>query len=137
MNTDRNKLYLFIACSCLAGYAWLAYNLYQTGHSNLFTVCFIKNLTGIPCPSCGSTRSVIEIFQGNILHALQLNPIGFIISFAMICAPIWLILDLVLQKNTLFNFYKKFELTLKKRVVALPLILLFLINWIWNIYKDL
>jgi hypothetical protein len=39
-----------------------------------FTVCLFKNLTGLPCPFCGGTRAVLDLFQGHLAAALALNP---------------------------------------------------------------
>ena len=94
-------------------------------------------MTHIPCPSCGATRSVLYLTKGEIAEALYLNPIGVILVTIMIVVPIWLLYDVIFHKNTLFQFYRKIELTLNRRIIAIPAILLVLMNWIWNIYKGL
>ena len=58
----------------------------------------MKNLTRIPCPSCGSTRSVASIFEGNFREAILLNPLGYVIFFSLLILPIWIIMDLY-KKN--------------------------------------
>src|SRR5690606_21888575 len=98
-------------------------------------VCFIKHLTNIPCPSCGSTRSIISLTKGNFVEAFDLNPIGYIVALIMLAAPIWIILDLISKNQSLFKFYQKIENHLKNPKYAIPLILLVIINWIWNIVK--
>lgn len=55
----------------------------------------------------------------------------------MIIVPFWIIYDHILQKATLFNVYKKTELILKQKRIAIPAILLILLNWAWNIQKGL
>ncbi|MFM7462917.1 MAG: DUF2752 domain-containing protein [Actinomycetota bacterium] len=42
-------------------------------------LCIFRNLTGLPCPFCGSTRSVGQILQGDLSEALAFNPIGFLV----------------------------------------------------------
>jgi hypothetical protein len=37
--------------------------------------CVFKWLTGIPCPTCGSTRSVVHLAHGEIMTALAKNPL--------------------------------------------------------------
>ena len=44
------------------------------GHSGL--PCPLRTLTGVPCPLCGSTTSVEDVFRGHVLDALQANPLG-------------------------------------------------------------
>ncbi len=127
---------MFIAC--LAGYIWLYFNIVFSYTANKsIEVCLIKHVTNIPCPSCGSTRSVVLISKGNFIEAMLINPIGYLIASIMLLAPIWIIADTLTQKNTLFNFYKKIETYLQKPKFAIPLIFLVIINWIWNITKGL
>lgn len=96
----------------------------------------MKNLTGIPCPSCGATRSVDSIFTGNLYQALLFNPLGYVIFLALLILPFWITLDIVQKNDSLWDFYKKTELVLRRKIVAIPLITLVIINWIWNIYKN-
>lgn len=132
----KNKLYILILIACLLGFVYLIYNL-QYSESADFTVCFIKNVTGIPCPSCGTTRAVQLIFQGSFLDSLRVNPFGILVSSIMILAPLWIVLDMITKKETFFIFYKKTETFLRIKGVAITLIILVLLNWIWNIYKEL
>lgn len=91
----------------------------------------------MPCPSCGSTRSVISIVNGKFSDALSINPLGYIIAVIMVLIPLWLLIDVLIKKKSLFKFYIKMETYLKKPQLAIPLIVLVLINWIWNITKGL
>lgn len=44
------------------------------GHAGL--PCPLRTLTGVPCPLCGGTTSVEDVFRGHVVGALQANPIG-------------------------------------------------------------
>jgi hypothetical protein len=133
----RNRLYLLLGSGIMAGYGWLAWASWQTTHQHEFTPCPIKNATGIACPACGSTRSVLSLSHGDIAGAILLNPIGLIIAAIMLTGPFWLLYDLILKKDTLYKSYKKAEKTIEKKWVAVTLIILILINWAWNIQKGL
>ena len=133
---SRNRLYLLLLLFILGGYGWLAWNSLQNLQST-FTPCPIKNITGIPCPSCGTTRSILLLSQGRPMESLLLNPLGIIMGSLMVIVPVWLLYDLVTNKDTLYRNYQKFENTVKIRWVAIVLILLILANWIWNIQKGL
>ena len=37
--------------------------------------CIFKGITGMPCPTCGATRSVMFLSHGDILHSLAMNPL--------------------------------------------------------------
>ena len=49
------------------------------------------------CPSCGSTRCMINLVDGNFLQAFQSNPFFFIFIIYL------LIVDLIYLFNTIFN----------------------------------
>jgi len=136
MQLTKNKLYLFLLISCLAGYIWLYFN-FRTNNNNEIGLCMFKHVTNIPCPSCGSTRSILSLFQGHFIESIYWNPIGLILVIIMVASPIWIAYDLVSRKETLLNFYKKTESYLKQKRIAIPVILLIITNWIWNIYKGL
>jgi hypothetical protein len=135
---NRSKLYLFLSIACIAGYAWIAYLLSKASSlSEQPRVCLFKHFTGIPCPSCGSTRSILCLAHGDFLGAMMWNPFGFILSIILITFPLWILFDIILKKESLLKFYRNAEKILKNKLVAVPAILLVLINWIWNIYKGL
>ncbi len=135
---SRNKLYALLSTACAAGYIWIIITFYQTNAlGNDPTVCLIKSITGVPCPSCGSTRSVLSILKGNFADALFWNPFGILIMIILLVAPLWMVYDLARQNDSLYRFYNRTELFLKRTWVAIPAILLVLLNWVWNIAKGL
>jgi len=138
MALSRNNLYSILLAASVAGYIWLYYCITSNLSENkTVEVCLIKHATNLPCPSCGSTRSIISITKGNFIEALDLNPIGYVVALIMLIAPVWIIVDLILRNNALFLFFQKIETFIKKPKYAIPLILLVIINWIWNITKGL
>jgi hypothetical protein len=135
---SRNKLYVLLSTACAAGYIWLFINYHRIVTNSLEpAVCLFKRVTGIPCPSCGSTRSVLSILKGDFISALFWNPFGVIIMSILVLAPLWITYDVVSQKDSLLRTYNRTELFLRQKWIAIPLILLVILNWIWNIYKGL
>ena len=138
MSLSRNKLYYLLTIACLAGYSWLYYSISSiNSYIDGFEVCLIKRVTTIPCPSCGTTRSVTSLIQGDFLEALYMNPFGFIIGVILLITPPWLLIDVSMKRNSLYNTYQKIEFHLKKPQFYIPLTALVLINWVWNITKGL
>ena len=132
----RKKLYFFTLAICGCGYLWLFFNLYHHAVANKgFIGCLFHKTTGIPCPSCGSTRSVLSLIRGDFFDALYYNPLGILIFVIMIVFPFWIFSDLALKKDSFFRFYKIMEQFLIKKQIAFFCIALILINWIWNIFK--
>jgi len=138
MSIKRNKLYSIMFIACLAGYTWLYYSISNNKTViQTFEICLIKHSTGIPCPACGSTRSIISLIEGNLYEAIELNPLGVIVASIMLVAPIWIIFDVLARRKTFLVCYNKIETSLKRPRNAIPLILLVIMNWIWNITKGL
>lgn len=132
----RNKLYSLLLIACLSGFIYL-FCYVQTTKEHNFSACIIKNLTGYPCPSCGTTRAVLFLLKGEIAESLLLNPFGIIVSVIMVVFPFWVLTDVFFKKETFYFWYKKAEGTIRKPALAVLLILLVLLNWIWNIFKNL
>ena len=72
---DHELIWLAVSVASIAGAAvWLAFAL-------PWPKCAFKTVTGLPCVTCGSTRSLIEFLHGHFLAALKWNPL----AFAAIC----------------------------------------------------
>lgn len=133
---SKNRLYTIILIACLSGFIYLFYS-FQGSKTSDATVCLIKNFSGFPCPSCGTTRAVTLVFRGRLWESLQMNPFGILVSAIMTIVPFWILMDMMLKKESFFIFYKKAEAVLRKKGMAIPLIILVFLNWMWTIYKDL
>ncbi len=76
---DHEKIWLTVGLgACVLGGAWLAWDLPRPE-------CNFRLLTGWPCPTCGTTRAVVALTRGDVLSALQWNPLvttGFAVSAA-------------------------------------------------------
>jgi hypothetical protein len=134
----RNLYFLTLSLS-LVGFAWLSWNLFdQSATRNTPTPCLVKHITGIPCPSCGTTTAMIELMRGNLFSSLHINPLGLLMMAALIIFPCWIILDILRTGNSFFRFYRWFEtLFSQQRWVSVPAVIVIMINWIWNISKGL
>jgi len=62
------------------------------GH-RLGGVCLFQQLTGVPCPTCGMTRSIVLTLNGHLAAALRLNlagPIWVLAVATLALALLWL-----------------------------------------------
>ena len=91
----------------------------------------------MPCPSCGITRSIIQFYHGNFGGAFLINPLGLVATLMLLSIPLWITYDLVRGSQSLAIYYKKTEYLLQKQKVHLPLIVILILNWYWNIEKGL
>jgi hypothetical protein len=135
----KKQFYSFILILIFIGFLWLGFHFIEWNPNQKigYEVCLFKKITTLPCPSCGSTRAVFSIFKGEFLIALYLNPLGYLILFGMLIIPPWILLDLIQKKSSFFYFYQKTIKKISDPKIYVPLILLVLINWIWNLTKSL
>ena len=52
--------------------------------------CPLKELTGIPCPTCGTTRALIALAKGGVLAASRLQPLATAGVGLGLLASVWL-----------------------------------------------
>lgn len=79
----------------------------------------------------------MAFLQGDLKSALFINPAGVVGLMLLLALSVWLPYDLITGKSTLFDVYRKTEAILRKRTVAIFLILLIVLNWLWNLQKPL
>jgi hypothetical protein len=53
-------------------------------------LCLFREWTGIPCPTCGSTRLVGSVLAGDIPGALAANPLAFLVLAGL---AVWAVLS--------------------------------------------
>lgn len=137
MHRKRKRFYLFAITLLLLGYTWLLYlKLFQ--HYKALPAagsCMFKQITGIACPSCGSSRSVLAMLNNQFMEALIWNPLGFIIAAVLLILPFTIVYDLVWKQQLTMNCYIRMEKLFRKPVITIAAVILILLNWIWNIYK--
>lgn len=136
---SKNKLYSLLLIACFFGYMYLGFSIFNSERNQNpdFKGCLFKSITTIPCPSCGTTRSIQLLIKGQFFEAVKINPFGLIVALIMLTVPVWIIADMLLKKQTFFDWYHKIEHFIRTKWIATMLIILVLLNWIWNIYKNL
>ncbi len=90
------------------------------------TLCVFKGLTGLPCPTCGSTRALGRLFALDFAGALAMNP--FTTLLALVVAA-WALADLALLPTR-----RALELDASPRVgfaLRVGALVLFLANWVY------
>ena len=91
--------------------------------------CIFKGLTGIPCLTCGSTRSVAHLSHGDILSAFAMNPL---MTLCLISAVLCFIYSLV---SAAFDLPRiSFHLTDKERNnMRAGVVMFLLVHWAYLI----
>lgn len=73
---------LLAAASVLAAAMWLEVSgehLAAPGGATLGGMCFLRELTGMICPFCGMSRSVVALVHGDLAASLGFHPGGALI----------------------------------------------------------
>ena len=52
-------------------------------HREVFSVCLMKDVFGIPCPGCGITRAFLFLAHGDLRSALELN-VNSVLVFSLV-----------------------------------------------------
>lgn len=125
------NIYGMVLLLCMAGYGWMYWSWPPD------TVCLVKALTGVPCPSCGTTRSVQAILLGRFKEAAWINPLGYVALSALIFLPLWTIADMLSGRSSFREQYQRMECALRRPVFLISFAMLILLNWLWNVAKHI
>ena len=92
-----------------------------------FAACPWRDVTTLPCPTCGGTRAVVELVQGNLAGSLGSNP-ALAVGLALFL--IWAVYALAATLIPAWRFRVDLGAREKKaaRFLAASLIV---INWLW------
>lgn len=60
-----------VASAIILAGSWMLAHLRKQGPE-----CLFRRMTGLPCPGCGMTRSLEEIWRGNLPLSIRYHPLG-------------------------------------------------------------
>jgi hypothetical protein len=90
------------------------------------TLCVFKGLTGLPCPTCGSTRALGRLIGLDFAGALRMNPFTTLVA-GVVAA--WALADLaLLPRRQALDVEVSPPIAFALRVGAF---VLFLANWVY------
>jgi hypothetical protein len=94
--------------------------------------CQFRELTGIACPTCGSSRLVESLLSGRILEAAAMNPFIFAGLTAVVLWAVISTARLVFRLPTWRLVLTKWE----RRALVLLLVGAVLTSWAYIIWRD-
>jgi len=92
-------------------------------------ICTFKNLTGLPCPGCGLTRSIVSAVHGNIKESFNYHRLG-LLTISYLFAQLIFRLIIIIFPFLLIK-YKKISNFLNKGIILLAI--LFVFNWLYTL----
>ncbi|MCL3854381.1 DUF2752 domain-containing protein [Parabacteroides sp. GYB001] len=120
----RNK-YAYLAIIIMAGYTLSVFP------------CIFHTTTGYPCPACGTRRALLGLLNGNIYDSILINPYGLLLVLLTAIYLTGMTIDFIRKKNQFQSWLKRAERHLMNKYILASIILLTILNWIWNINKEL
>ncbi|MBL8025797.1 MAG: DUF2752 domain-containing protein [Fibrobacteres bacterium] len=127
-DTDAEALYLAVVGS--ASFLWFFFKK----QLDLILFCPFKIITGIPCPTCGFTRSFTLVIKGQFYDAFSLSPLFTLVILASFVAAVYSFAVVVLR---LPRIRIEFAKSSSVRIAILIIMFLFTLNWIRSIYYGL
>ena len=100
----------------------------SSGFSTGPSLCMFRNVTGLPCPFCGSTRSVGNILLGEFNAALHSNLLGYVgLAFLVLL----FVTPSTIKSTSSYLAEKWWALT--QRAQILITISLLALTWVFNL----
>lgn len=79
-------------------------------------LCIFRRITGIPCPSCGMTRSYLALFSGNLKSAFLMHPLFWLVP--------------VIFGLLIYSYYKRANFTKVYIIIAIIFIVVYIVRMI-------
>ena len=99
----------------------------SSGFSTGPSLCMFRNVTGLTCPFCGTTRSVGNILIGNYNVALNMNPLGY---FSLAFLIVLFISPLTIKRSSSYVAKKWWSITQRNQIFTI--IALLSVAWMLN-----
>ena len=89
--------------------------------------CVFHDLTGLPCVTCGMTRSAIQFFHGHFFAALKWNPLVFALLWGVVAFDLYALVTLAMRGPRLRIVFRQAERKYARGVIVAVLAL----NWFY------
>jgi hypothetical protein len=87
------------------------------------SLCHIRQFSGVPCPTCGTTRAVFALFSADLAGAIAFNPL---VLFATIVLALIVAVRLIAARQITVRLSSR-----EQWVVATALLVMVLLNWLY------
>jgi hypothetical protein len=92
--------------------------------------CSFKNLTGLPCPGCGLTRSIVAGLHGDFKASLMYHRLG-LLTLAYVCLQFLYRLILIFVPPLRVHVFALGKI-LNRGIIAL--VVLYILNWGYTLF---
>jgi hypothetical protein len=95
---------------------------------NLLPSCIFHRITGIPCLTCGGTRSLVALSQFDIVSSFLLNPVFSIFAVGVIVFSLISLYGYLMRKSIVIRLSEG-----RKKALRVSIIGLLAANWVYLI----
>ena len=90
--------------------------------------CIFHEITGLPCPTCGATRSVMALSRFDLMSSLTLNPLVTLFAIGLIIFSLLFLIGAITGKSLNIALAEK-----GKKVIRYSAFVLIALNWLFLI----
>lgn len=94
--------------------------------------CQFKEFTGYPCPTCGTTRLILSLYNLDIVSAFKFNPFMFLFGVILGLWTLTGFFPIFLKKKLVFEISVK-----EKKILVIVVTILFLLNWAYLVWAGI
>jgi uncharacterized transporter YbjL len=87
-------------------------------------VCIFHEITGLPCVTCGGTRSLIALSQLDLVSSFIFNPLVPAFAFGLILFSLLFFIGAITKKSLKINLTRR-----GKRVIRYSVLIIIALNW--------
>lgn len=99
------------------------------------SICIFKNVTGIPCPACGTGHGMEALLKGHFHAAWSYNPLSYVLITGGILMSLILLNDYSRKQNKLDELLSVVQNKIHFRNPVTWLLILIIVSiWIKNIF---
>jgi hypothetical protein len=101
------------------------------GYLNIFPQCVFKHATGIPCLTCGGTRSIILLSQFDIMESVAYNPLAAAAALGLMLFSISVLIGVILRRRMAIEISPS-----DARIMRIAILTTIMINWAYLILSE-
>lgn len=94
--------------------------------------CVFHRVTGVPCLTCGATRSIVALSQFDLISSLALNPLTPIFAIALVVFSSISLSGYIFKKSLVLKFSER-----EKKLLRIGAVALIVVNWLFLIAADI